>query len=383
MQTHYATEGGAPKSTTERALSVAKASGAVAASLFVLGYAAHAEHSKLLTGQSAPSGIAGHLRFSVDAVTAMVMNLFRMMTDSGYIAEILASMRDEEQIFASFTACAAALAVVGAIHVVNWGYRHRPLSRMYFRVSDALILAAACCAAVSFTFLLRFEVDIFGMRSVLQPLKSDVVIEAMQSRSRDSARTGNRALVLGRLLAKPANFGEHMSAKAVRWFGPGLDQDREIRRERVFALATVLIAMVTATFWMVARIAAHNQKDNGELVSRLGGIVVVFVLASQVFMLGVLYGKLGRGFSRPVVSLRLDSPDKAPSHPVFLLNKDDDRVVVYDRLNFFQIRAIPKTRIVAMSLLHHASPFRDCSYNLDEFVPCEAQGLRGGSVGDL
>jgi hypothetical protein len=383
MHAYFATEEDASKSTTKRAVRCATVSIALAASLYALGYVAQAEHAKLLTGAGAPSGFGAHLRFSVDAVTAMAMNLFRMMTDSGYIAEIFGSLRDEEQVFMSFMACAAALAVIGAVLVLNWGYRHRPLSRMYFRVSDALILTAACCAAVSFTFLLRFEVEVYGMRSVLQPLKSDVVAEAMQGRSRDSVRTGNRMLVLGRLLAKPGNFGEHMSAKAIRWFGPGLDQEREARRERVFALVTVLIAMVTATFWMIARIAAHNQKDSPELVSRLGGIVVVFVLASQVFMLGVLYGKLGRGFSRPVVSLRLDSPDKAPSHPVFLLNEDDDRVVVYDRLNFFQIRAIPKTRIVAMSLLHHASPFKDCSYNLEEFVPCEAQGLRGGSVGDL
>lgn len=383
MHAYHVTENDASKSTMKRAVHVAKVSGAIAASIYALGYAAHAEHSKLLTGLGAPSGIGDHLRFSVDAVTAMAMHLFRMMTDSGYLLGIFGRLRDEEQVFMSFMACAAALAVIGVVHVLNWGYRHRPLSRMYFRVSDALILSAACCAAVSFTFLLRFEVEVYGMRSVLQPLKSDVVAEAMQSRSRDSVRTGNRMLVLGRLLAKPGNFGEHMSAKAIRWFGPDLDQDRETHRERVFALVTVLIAMVAATFWMIARIAAHNQKDNSEFASRLGGIVVLFVLASQVFMLGVLYGKLGRGFSCPVVSLRLDSPERVPSHPVFLLGEDNDRVVVYDRLNFFQIRDIPKTRIVAMNLLHHASPFRDCSYNLGEFVPCEAQGLRGGSVGDL
>lgn len=383
MHAYYVTENDASKSTMKRAVHVAKVSGAIAASIYALGYAAHAEHWKLLTGQAAPPGIGDHLRFSIDAFTAMAVHLFRMMTDSGYLLEIFGRLRDEEQVFMSFMVCAVALSVIGAVHVLNWGYRHRPLSRMYFRVSDALILSAAFCAAVSFTFLLRFEVEVYGMRSVLQPLKGDVVAEAMQGRSRDSVRTGNRLLVLGRLLAKPGNFGEHMSATTIRWFGPDLDRDRENRRQQVFALATVLIAMVSATFCLVARIAAHNQKDNGEFVSRLGGIVVVFVLASQVFMLGALYGKLGRGFNCPVVSLRLDSPEKAPSHPVFLLGEDDDRIVVYDRLNFFQIRDIPKTRIVAMNLLHHASPFRDCSYNLGEYVPCEAQGLRGGSVGDL
>jgi hypothetical protein len=381
MHAYYATENDASKSTMQRAVHVAKVSGVIAASIYALGYVAHAEHLKLLTGQSAPSGIGAHIRFSVDALTAMAMNLFRMMTDSGFTAEIFGSLRDEGQVFMSFMACVAALAVIGVVHVLNWGYRHRPLSRMYFRVSDALILTAACCAAVSFTFLLRFEVEVFGMHSVLQPLKSDVVAEAMQGRSRDSVRTGNRVLVLGRLLAKPVNFGEHMSATTIRWFGPDLDQDRENRRERVFALATVLIAMVAATFCMVARIAAHNQKDNSELVSRLGGIVVVFVLASQVFMLGVLYGKLGRGFSYPVVSLRLDSPEKAPSHPVFLLDENDDRVVVYDRLNFFQIRDIPKTRVVAMSLLHHASPFRDCSTTWANSSPARPRG--SGAQGRL
>jgi hypothetical protein len=100
-------------------------------------------------------------------------------------------------------------------------------------------------------------------------------------------------------------------------------------------------------------------------------------------MFATLYGKLGRGLVFPVATLRLDTPEAPPTHPVFLLAEDERQLTIYDRLNFFQIRHIPKTRIVSIDTLFQETPFRNRSHELGELTPGETAGMRNAQVSNL
>jgi hypothetical protein len=127
---------------------------------------------------------------------------------------------------------------------------------------------------------------------------------------------------------------------------------------------------------------------------------LVFVLGAGIVFQAVLfpfmYATLGRYFVYPVVRLKLItqheentktqeqvSPYKTGSggtvqplkpawtHGVYLIAQSDSEIVVYDRLNFFQVKHVPRTQVQSISQLFNASPFESCSKVQDELTPCE------------
>ena len=122
------------------------------------------------------------------------------------------------------------------------------------------------------------------------------------------------------------------------------------------------------------------------------GVGILF----QVVLFPFMYATLGRYFVYPVVRLRLvnehqastkapqqvlgsksagietvQSPNPTWTHGVYLIAQSDSEVVIYDRLNFFQVKHVPRTQILSISQLFNASPFESCSKVQDEFTPCE------------
>ncbi len=59
---------------------------------------------------------------------------------------------------------------------------------------------------------------------------------------------------------------------------------------------------------------------------------------------------------------------------VFLLAKSQDSLIIYDRLNFFQISYIPQSSIINMSQVFTSSPFSNCGNG--EIKPCEIYAIR-------
>lgn len=365
----------------QRLMHLLKISSVVVIALYAIGRWSRMEHGRLLLGHAPVNSFEADIQFALDAVTAVCANLARLMTDGGFRVGLLESLLKEASLMWCFAACLAALVIVGGLGVLIWGHRHSFLDRTYFRVLDLLLVAGAVCALAGYFCLMSFEAEVFDIKAVLQPVKAEVLAESMQSRAGDFRKMENRVHLLQRLLANPSNMAEHMTRRP--WFRPDADGDQEGPRAQVFTLAVLLAVLMAGTILTIRRLALSCRKDDNDVLKGLGWIVWVIVITSQVFMLSTLYGKLGRSLVFPVVTLRLDSPESAPTHPVFLLAEDESQLVIYDRLNFFQVRHVPKARLVSMDTLLQETPFRNRSHELGEFIPGEAAGMRNIQVSTL
>jgi hypothetical protein len=353
----------------------------VVIALYALGNWARAEHGKLLLGHDPVPAFSADIQFAMDAVMAIFANLARVMTDGTFRSGMLESLLQEAPLMWGFAACLASLVIVGVLGVLIWGHRHSFLNRTYFRALDLLLGIGALCAFAGYFCLMNFETEIFDIKSVLQPVKAEILAESMQSKAGDFRKMETRIHLLQRLLANPSNMAEHMTNRP--WFKPDANRDQESPRTQVFTLAVLLTALVTGTILLIHRLTLSCRKGDNDLLKRLGRIVWIIVIISQVLMLSTLYGKLGRSLVFPVVSLRLDSSEAPPTHPVYLLAETKFHLIIYDRLNFFQIRHVPKTRLVSISILFQETPFRNRSHALDELTPGEAVGLRNVQVSNL
>jgi len=341
-------------------LKILKISAVIVITLYALGHWARAEHCKLLLGHAPLIAFSADLQFAMDSAITIFANLARVMTDATFRSGMLESLLQEAPLMWGFAACLASLVIVGVLGVLIWGHRHSFLDRTYFRALDLLLGTAAVCTLAGYFCLMNFEAEIFDIKSVLQPVKAEVLTEYTQSKAGDFRKMENRVHLLQRLLANPSNMAEHMTHRP--WFRHDADRNQEGPRAQVFTLTILLAALVAGAILLIHRLALSCRKGGNDILKRLGRIVWIVVIISQVFMLSTLYGKLGRSLVFPVVSLRLDSSETTPTHPVFLLAEDEFHLIIYDRLNFFQIRHVPKTRLVSMDTLFQETPFRNRSH---------------------
>jgi hypothetical protein len=86
-------------------------------------------------------------------------------------------------------------------------------------------------------------------------------------------------------------------------------------------------------------------------------LIYVFTFA-QVLFIPFNYGILGTKYQYPVISLDYSEKDKIlHKQAVFLLAKSQDSLVIYDRLNFFQINYIPQSAVINLEQQFTSSPF--------------------------
>lgn len=136
--------------------------------------------------------------------------------------------------------------------------------------------------------------------------------------------------------------------------------------------------------------------------SRFVILVLCSGLLMQVFLFPFIYATLGRNLTYPLVMLRLSMPSKPHisgvkndgstskaeankqggtvngggngetwTHCVYLIADLDNEVIVFDRLNFFQVKRVPRERILTISQVFAASPFESCGVEEGTFTPCE------------
>jgi hypothetical protein len=379
---HHTSRQDAAVTPSGRFVKILKISTVVAVALYAFGRWARMEHGKLLFGHDpVTTAFGADIQFTMDAAMTICANLIKLMTDGAFRSGVLKSLLQETSLVWGFAACLASLAILGALGVLIWEHRNSFLDRSYYRVLDLLLATDAICALAGYFCLMSFEAEIFDINSVLQPVKAEVLAESMQSKAGDFRKMDNRIHLLQRLLANPSNMAEHMTHRP--WFRHDADRDQEGPRAQVFTLTILLAALVAGAVLLIHRLTLSCRKGDNDLLKRLGRIVWIMVIISQIFMLSTLYGKLGRSLVFPVVSLRLDSSEAPPTHPVFLLTENKSHLIIYDRLNFFQIRHVPKTRLVSISMLFQETPFRNRSHALGEFTPGEAAGLKNAQVSNL
>ena len=102
-------------------------------------------------------------------------------------------------------------------------------------------------------------------------------------------------------------------------------------------------------------------------------LLLLFILA-QAILIPFNCGILGSTYQYPVISLDYTEKDK-PMHKdgVFLLAKSPDSVIIYERLNFFQISYIPQTSITNMNQVFTSSIFSNCGNG--DIKPCEIYAI--------
>lgn len=103
-------------------------------------------------------------------------------------------------------------------------------------------------------------------------------------------------------------------------------------------------------------------------------LIYIFTFA-QILFIPFNYGILGTKYQYPVISLDYSEKDKVlHKQAVFLLAKSQDSLVIYDRLNFFQINYISQSSVINLEQQFTSSPFSNCSNG--EFKPCEIYAIK-------
>jgi hypothetical protein len=107
--------------------------------------------------------------------------------------------------------------------------------------------------------------------------------------------------------------------------------------------------------------------------------LIFFFSFAQAILIPFNCGILASNYQYPVVSLAYtekegkDKETVVHKEGVFLLAKSLDSLIIYDRLNFFQISYIPQSSVVHLEQIFTSSPFSNCSNG--EFTPCEIYAI--------
>jgi hypothetical protein len=260
------------------------------------------------------------------------------------------------------------------------------------------------------------EFDIAKVRDVLQTVDA-ADIQQMQNQlaNPEVQKWDNKQLFDLKKKNVPRVYSKYMSAHKDtpgfrywnEWFNPSTNHGTSSSRNAAYiALLLINVVVMICVVWQLvwlrrSRQTQPNKSRPSSRTMKLEGywtfpitIALSFGVLIQVFIFPYIYATLGRSFVYPVVKLRLanephpslevtqkpsppgtaenSSPSSRPdvwTHGVYLVSESDSEVVVYDRLNFFQIKHVPKTRILEMSQLFNASPFESC--DAQEMIPCE------------
>ena len=103
---------------------------------------------------------------------------------------------------------------------------------------------------------------------------------------------------------------------------------------------------------------------------------LIFCFAfTQAILIPFNCGILGVKYQYPVISFDYTEKDKQlHKEAVFLLAKSSDKLIIYDRLNFFKISTISQSAVNNIEQTFSTSPFSNCSNG--DFKPCELYAIK-------
>jgi hypothetical protein len=381
-----------------------------AALLYVIGFTVHWAYFRLL-GIEISGQPFDYLRFAADYVTSIVSSspqlFFAFMY---YVPKLIHAPLLKSTILCSLLVVVCVVLYIGRKASKLDGSR-KPLMVLWWSRS-ALIF-------ISFWILFSTEFDIAKVRNVLQTV-DPAAVQQMQNqvaseRNLDTASIlQSRGRDVTRIYTQYARIqqGSPGFQYYTAWFDPTVTSSTSTERRAVY-LALLLLNLV-----LISGVTCHLRSLKAGLIKRdkisvresIGfnlsrKLVVVFCagFVMQLFLFPFVYATLGRNLSYPLVMLQLATPSngsnehspiqsvitnpKANSsdenasvraegggfrtHCVYLIVDSDNEVIVYDRLNFFQLKRIPRARILTVAQVFTASPFDSCSKKQDEFTPCE------------
>ncbi len=379
-----------------------------AALLYVFGFATHWAYFRLL-GIDINGEAFDYLRFAADYVTAVVGGLPQLLFAFVYYAPTLIDSLLLEITIPCFLIVIVAL----ALYV-------RPLKLSKLRKGRSFIVlwwTLNFLIAASLCLLCQTELDIAKVRDILQPIDA-ADVQQMQGQLSDSANVGNAVLLENRARNVARVYEKYTQTQKGEpgfhffnaWFNPTLGPNNNNGRRTVYlALLLLNLIVLFAAILQLVSFSTTNADENtlnvheriGPGWSRLVIVILAVGLALQMFLFPFVYATVGRNLTYPIVRLKLtplsedsgsetksEEPSKTQTsatqektnvtataenwtHSVYLIVDRDNEVIVFDRLNFFQIKRVPRSRILTISQVFAASPFESCSKDQSIFTPCE------------
>lgn len=357
----------------------------IVAFLYVCGYLVHIVYFRLLGVQVGVQPLT-YLTLSGDYLASLFLSILQLFSLRGLYGPKLI----EHALWPAVLLCVISLVCIF----------------LRKRFPGRLFSAFVCTVvAVSCLFLISAEFKVLRVQRTLQPFSANEIENSSELDLTDDARsTQGRSRLIKEAYEEHQRLGVNGPgfAEWYRWFNPlnpNNGQERTGYYLALLLLNLLFFAMLGFGVWLRKTGAFAKVL----LVQCLISLLVLLLL------LPCVYATLGRVFSFPVVALRLkledatlvtngastiqstdqstkgkDIPSQSQSkemvtHPVFLIFYDDTQVVVYDRMSRFQLKTIPRSRLLDIAQLYESSPFDDCSLR-GQFVPCETKWLTESSI---
>lgn len=348
-----------------------------AAILYVCGYLAHTVYYRLL-GVDVGAQPFTYLMFSGDYLISIIISipqLFSLIIE--YSPKLIEGWR-----WLGIVSCLFSL-----VCILSCKKRQAVSSRRQLLVCVSIGLACL--------IIVLAEIKVLGAKNVLQPL---LPVEA-QADQLDEA-DGQGGALQQRVSIVRESYREHEKLGTgtpgfdewKRWFDP-LSPNTEQERNSVYLALLLLNIIFLITLSVVVRHRGGGRYSKVILVEASAGALLTLLL------LPCVYATVGRVFSFPVVEIKLkveggkirdkpssDKPgemeavpstrrgesetDELVTHPVFLIFQNESEIIVYDRLNLFQLKRVPRSQVVSVNQLGTSSPFEDCDLE-QGFTPCE------------
>ncbi len=237
--------------------------------------------------------------------------------------------------------------------------------------------------ASSFIIVATYEIRVLNVKNVLQPFDA-AVMRGLPPITKSNATLEERVSAVKDAYDDHLQYGRNTPGFEMwsQWFNPLLPAGTLDQRSRTY-LALLLLNILL----LILVIAQRNSFDASGQLSRAVRVGAIVSVAALITLFPFVYATVGRAFTFPVVQLELEAPQREPTktggevtggdaikvttHPVYLFAQNDNEVIVYDRLNLFQIKYVPRSKLAGIKQLFYASPFDGCQQTQGVFTPCE------------
>lgn len=380
-----------------------------AALLYIFGFTVHWAYFRLL-GIDINAQPLDYLRFAADYSTSIVSSVPQLSFAFEYYSPKL--------IHSPLSALTFLCALTPIVFVVFCFWRRAKGRKRKAAVVMVLWWSLNVIIVISLYLLLQTEFNVAKVRDILQPVDA-ADVQQMQNQVTSSAGLDNATLLevrgknVTRIYEKytQTQKGSPGFGYFSDWFNPTVRPHNSAERRAVYlALLLLNLVILFAVILQLWSLRFTDDEDNTTSIrQRIGprlSVALTLILCSglliQIFLFPFVYATLGRNLTYPIVILKLSVPSKeqdievrnqgstpereasgTPSrtnvggndetwtHCVYLIADLDNEVIVFDRLNFFQVKRVPRSRILTISQVFAASPFESCSLEEGKFTPCE------------
>lgn len=349
--------------------------GAVAI-LYVCGYLAHTVYYRLL-GVDVGAQPLTYLTISGDYLVSIFISIPQLFSLFGEYSHKLI----EDRLWLSVLLWFSSLFCILLL-------KKKPQSRT-LKILVCVFIGCACLSIIS------SELKVLRVQNVLQPF-SPIELQSGGKAIAESSKTlRERVPVIRDYYEEHEKLGINMLGfnEWKRWFDPLNPNARQERNNSYLAL------LLLNSIFLIVAIIAIWLRGVGIYATIITTEALLCVLA-LLLLFPCVYATLGKVMSFPVAILRLKAEDDATdgssnsssevksqmnasmsqnlkpkeliTHPVFIIFKDDSELLVYDRLNLFQLKRMPRSRVLSINQLHNSSPFENCQLENGALSLCES-----------